>query len=57
MDDSGIYQCLVGTFSDAAFDGIDLKVVLSGNMFSLYHIIIGMLIQSSIKMWFNYNRV
>eukprot|EP00057_Strongylocentrotus_purpuratus_P014215 XP_011668689.1 PREDICTED: neural cell adhesion molecule 1-like [Strongylocentrotus purpuratus] len=29
LDDSGRYQCLVGTFSDAASDAIDLKVVLS----------------------------
>eukprot|EP00057_Strongylocentrotus_purpuratus_P022410 XP_011676884.1 PREDICTED: kin of IRRE-like protein 1 [Strongylocentrotus purpuratus] len=29
VDDSGIYQCLVGTFSDVASDGIELKVMLS----------------------------
>ena len=46
VDDSRIYQCLVGTFSDAASDGIDLKVMLSGNMFPLHHIILGI---SSIK--------
>ena len=40
VGDSGIYQCLVGTFSDAASNGIELKVMLSGNMFPLHHIIL-----------------
>ena len=49
VDDSGRYQCLVGTFSDAASDRIDLKVVLSGKMFPLHHIILGLFMHSSIK--------